>query len=542
MRFPQKLRCLTVLLAAVVILTQTAAAETTTATAAVTTGSSAAPTTATGETTTDVTAETTAETTVATTTARPMEPRIPSIRYMQPGVPWGKDITWYQADAPLPFEKLPWTAGRGDGKALQFDGKSYAAISLQKPTAPFTLSFWVNWQADITAEEALDQHLFTVLRNTTENAVFCTPLASRTTLTGETANGILLSGTCHLKTGWQRHEICYPAAGVISNALPMGSWHHFAVTFDAQTVAVYIDGVLWKSAALGFTFADMQADTLLIGAGINGTCRFTGCMQDFQWYTGLLTPSQICRLAQDADPFDPAVAVSPQQYVPAAVPATLITEKTYYAVTDVNGTAMAASTDVQAFWEAPQIGAGQSITGTLTVENKSKHQVQMQLETITLPEKNTAAWQYLSQLHITVMADSRLLYSGPYTGITAAALKMDYADMGYSRRVDYAVVISRSFDAQGAVVPVSVPWNFTCAIRNIPSDQPAEPRSVGLLIVLFLSAALVIASVYWAVVRRERVFFTVWNTVTVFCRDKVCRPLIARCRIWLSKLHKPRQQ
>ena len=462
MRFWERLRKSTALLAVVLLLcstavsSATAAAETTTSTTAAT--ATAGTTTATAATTATAPDEPTTE---PTEPAAPVtEPTVPHRVLIDADTPLDASAQWIGALGAEDYANAHFEDGRNGKKALRFDGTQYMLVDMRNREVPFTLSFFVNWQADLSAEEAAGQYLFSV----------------------------------KLK--------------------------------DAE------DGLLWKTAELDFDYSALKADSLLIGANDTVSARFTGLMQDLRLYDGALTAEQVCRLAQDADPFDPTVTVTPRTYAPIAAKEVFL-EKTYTAQTADGKTAIAPSTDL-AFWEAPQVDAGQSITGTLTIENRSKHTVNMALTAVTLPEKGTAAWDYLATLQLTVQKDGETLFAGPYVEVAAKLPSIAATDMSYSRRVQYTVTLSRGFAQAGGVVAVNVPWEMTVTLADAKGRQPQEGRHVALLVILLLSAAALIAGVYCAVEKRDCPFFTVWNTVW----EKHLRPIMKKCATALQRKKK----
>lgn len=534
MRFWKRLRkraalpAAVALLTAVLLLHSTVAAETTTSTTAAT--ATADTTTATAATTATAPDEPTTE---PTEPAAPVtEPTVPHRVLIDADTPLDASAQWIGALGAEDYANAHFEDGRNGKKALRFDGTQYMLVDMRNREVPFTLSFFVNWQADLSAEEAAGQYLFSVKLKDAEDGLFCLPCAKDTAENGDIINGLLLSAVCYQKDGWQRQSFYYPAARTVSNGLPVYTWHHIAFVAEQRSVSLYLDGLLWKTVELDFDYSALKADSLLIGANDTVSARFTGLMQDLRLYDGALTAEQVCRLAQDADPFDPTVTVTPRTYAPIAAKEVFL-EKTYTAQTADGKTAIAPSTDL-AFWEAPQVDAGQSITGTLTIENRSKHTVNMALTAVTLPEKGTAAWDYLATLQLTVQKDGETLFAGPYVEVAAKLPSIAATDMSYSRRVQYTVTLSRGFAQAGGVVAVNVPWEMTVTLADAKGRQPQEGRHVALLVILLLSAAALIAGVYCAVEKRDCPFFTVWNTVW----EKHLRPIVKKCATVLRRKKK----
>lgn len=454
------------------------------------------------------TTNTTIATTTTTTTAKPTDPRVKSVQYAVKELPDGAIIHGNEPQ---------WTDGRNGGKALLFDGDTnYIEVDIQKQTAPFTLSMWVNWQANIHAENADGQRLFTICKQNTENGLSMTPWLIRETENGDIINGIALF-SAYFKDRWQLEDMYYPTTTAISNMLSTNTWHHIAVTVNGSTVIVYIDGIQWMQKTLPFTYADLGADTLLIGSAGNSICLFKGLMEDVQLFENALTPAQIVRLSKDIDPFDATVTETPYIYTPAPLPETIVTEQTYRVISAVEENGVSGIVEVTpggAFWESPVLSGGQNVTCTLLVENKSKHLTSMSLKNISLPAKGTPAWNYLSEIHVTVSSVSDVIYSGPYTDMTAAALQMQFDKLAYGRYYTYTITLSRDLTAKAEYTATSVPWEFTA--ETVPAAQnalPGEKPLIWLLILLPLSAVAVGFSLYWAVVKKRRRIFTVWDTL-----------------------------
>lgn len=181
-----------------------------------------------------------------------------------------------------------------------------------------------------------------------------------------------------------------------------------------------------------------------------------------------------------------------------------LTEKHYTVRTEDGKTVMTADTATPAFWEMPQLDAGESVSGTLFLENKSKGLVTVKLDAIRIP---TEARSYLSELHISVMHDDKLLYSGTYTDISAADLSINLENASYGSGATYTVTVSRPFTVEKPVIPSQITWEFSCALTPVYSEQPCETKTIWLLWLLFSSAALMVVSVCWITVRRQRRLF-----------------------------------
>ena len=148
-----------------------------------------------------------------------------------------------------------------------------------------------------------------------------------------------------------------------------------------------------------------------------------------------------------------------------------------------------------------------------------------------MPQAGSPEWEYLSDINVTVSIGSNVLYSGPYTSLTPAALQMDFKGMSYGRQYIYTVTLSRPLTATTPPLAVSVPWQFVCDVQ--PTANNALPESkplTALLILLPISAALLGFSLFFAITRKQTPVFTVWDTVVAWCKDRLLGPLTEKVK------------
>ncbi len=448
----------------------------------------------------DTTAPTTAVTT-APTEAPEREPEVPYRVLIQQNTPWDETAIWYDGDFPLVNTEAQWDQGRAEGKALFFDGaENYMQVDMTGMAAPFTLSVWVKRTEQGFDAADLDQRIFTLTGKNSQNEIYLSPAAQRADAEGTViGNGLLLSVSSPSDEVTAAQEQYYPATETVANGLPAESWHHIALTMEEQKLLVYVDGVLWKETALPVPLTDFEPASLQLGGSPGRHPAFAGWMEDGRLYEGALTPVQIARLAMDADPFDPAVQATALTYTSVQPADVAVTSRTFRARTEDGKLVLSATQS--AFWETPTLAAGQSVEGVLTVENYARYPARMVLEEIKFPKEGTEGFDYLSQLQITVSAGSEVLYSGPYTKLTADSLKIDHEGMSYGAEHSYYIALFCSFGCT-ATPGGTVEWDFDTELSDGMAPPPAEQQPILLLVMLGVSAAAVIACIFWAAKRR----------------------------------------
>ncbi len=498
--------------------TTTGTTDTTASVETTTTDSTTTTATTSETTTTTTTTITTTVPTTTTTTAKPTDAYVENVQYAVSELPTG---------AIFHGENMQWVNGRKDGKALQFNGTSDCIeIDMTEQEAPFTLSMWVNWQANIHNSNAVGQRLFSLCRKNTENEISFIPWYSARTENGETMNGMALLTACY-KEKWIRQNACYPTDAAISNMLTPSTWHHIAMTVEENTISVFIDGMLWSTLDLEFAYADLKPDVLYIGGANDKLYLFEGAMEDIRLYENALTQQQVLRLFRDADAFDATLTDTPHAYAPAPLPQNVVLSQSQCIISTVSDSGIVNSVEVSpgaAFWETPALSGGQSVTCTLYLENRSKHVSGITLSNIALPEPSSPAYQYLSEILITVSDMNGVLYSGRYTDLTVEKLAIRQDSLAYGGGRIYTITLSREFTSTADFVAVNVPWTFDTTILPTAQNAVSENRpQVWLIVLLLISTVAVIFSFYCAVVQKQRRVFTVWDSLATACRGKLKR-------------------
>ena len=81
-----------------------------------------------------------------------------------------------------------------------------------------------------------------------------------------------------------------------------------------------------------------------------------------------------------------------------------------------NGSALTSEDQTAAFWEYPQLTAGQTRrNGGLTLINHSLGPVKVALDSVQFPYDNEEALTYLNALHLTIRDGDQVLYDGAFS-------------------------------------------------------------------------------------------------------------------------------
>ncbi len=387
-------------------------------------------------------------------------------------------------------------AGKNGEQAVTLRGTEYLTADISELQVPFTVSTWVNRQG-----ETADQRIFSLVKQGGENYLSISPLVNTAAVGKPAANGFTLLTSC-FKEQFLQENYYNPSADGVTDALPKNSWHHIAFTVNESEIAVFVDGVNWKTVTLPFTYAELRADTLYVGSAADGKNGFVGQIQAFTVHTTPLDATAVARIAQEIPAEDTESTVSVGKYAAATLPAAETLQQTKSVAITANGESVFTDT-TPAFWENPQVATGQTVTGTLTVENKSNTAVNLQLTEIVLPEKDTPAYRYLSEIHVTVMQDATLLYEGPYTQLQASALAWRWQQLPNDRQFVYTITLSRPFSSTVQTAEIAVPWQWETSLPPMAQNPLRGVQTTGwLLIVLAVSAVLVGVSAYWAIAHR----------------------------------------
>ena len=132
-----------------------------------------------------------------------------------------------------------------------------------------------------------------------------------------------------------------------------------------------------------------------------------------------------------------------------------------------------------AFWENPQLKAGETISqiGTFTINNATNANQKIGLYTVQFPYNNDQALQYLNHLHITVKQGNTVLYDGQYSHINdKGALSMN-CDLAPGSAVTYSITLRCDYTYTGGGWSTDdlIEWKFYSMMDN--GDVVAAPTT-----------------------------------------------------------------
>ena len=170
----------------------------------------------------------------------------------------------------------------GYGTALQFPGGnvSLGTWTPSEKTGKLTLAFWMNWDG------------------TGGNKG---PIGKRT---GWNADSVYWNVEMN-PTGNVQFFSFVNRPNFGTNTPPIGTWQHFAFTFDGVLVRMYVGGVEVGEPQTGFSFGTNKDLPITIGAvQENGGNPFSGMLDEFRFYDDALSPTEIAWLSGRTEPFD----------------------------------------------------------------------------------------------------------------------------------------------------------------------------------------------------------------------------------------------
>ncbi len=232
-----------------------------------------------------------------------------------------------------------WSDGGHTGKAISLSGAGDTLELEYNQLQMHTMTFsgWYCWKesADGSDEELYRQRLFT-LAHSDKLWLSVMPRARDEAKADE--NGCILDGvylSFYQGTGGEetRIEKWNPARKEKENyGLPVGEWHHIALTMDGQTIKLYIDGRLWFEEMLILGVEEMRNNMFTIGGGLwEDEPTFYGLVDDMAIYDFSMTADQIAMLYAGVDPLSegatlpaetkPSLPTEPTATTPATDPA-----------------------------------------------------------------------------------------------------------------------------------------------------------------------------------------------------------------------------
>ena len=243
-------------------------------------------------------------------------------------------VDFYRDGEVTAAEEMHWMPDGIHGQALLLDGRSeYFRVDYWQLQMPeLSLAAWVNWKGSADGSESglFGQRLFTMYRN--EENFWTVSLRLKQEITEKDGTSYAVDGLyMEYRLGGEdgvRLIGANPVSRGENYAVPIGEWHHYAVTLGSQRLRLYVDGVLWYEQELQLGAADMQANALLFGSGIGDEPTLYAAVDDAALFTEALSAEQVSLLARRAelsfsDPAEPTTA-----YLPTAPPTTVTTAAT----------------------------------------------------------------------------------------------------------------------------------------------------------------------------------------------------------------------
>ena len=237
-----------------------------------------------------------ATTTVAAATTPPLQEGPPAIRFVTEPDTISKDVYYVMKKEKVDPASFNWVNGGISGKALRLDGVTQhlrLATAEVKKLSSFTFSAWVKWSGNTGTKQ---QRLFSLYKNE-NHALLLSPHNQDNALQ---LNGIQLTVEDPQIDPISLH---HKVTGNTSSALPVGEWHHVAITLSDTRLALYIDGVVYAEQALqNFKVDKMDPYRLVLGSEFEGDAQFNGFIDEALLYTEALDDQQIALLSQKKAP------------------------------------------------------------------------------------------------------------------------------------------------------------------------------------------------------------------------------------------------
>jgi len=214
-------------------------------------------------------------------------------------------------------------------KAYSFSGGSYIALpdapALKSATS--TVSLWVK----INGYEPSTMSL---------NGIYCVINSTTASYFGTMFLGVYTSGKYFTVTQNNPSQNVY-ASSLLSNS---GAWQHYAVSTDADSTKMYIDGVKQWSQHKNFA-STFTSDSVYIGKSGNTTHTgaLNGLVDDIRVYNRVLSKLEVDSLFNEIDPM--AVGINETTATPNIVSiypnptnGTILSSNNYnVSLTDING-------------------------------------------------------------------------------------------------------------------------------------------------------------------------------------------------------------
>lgn len=206
-------------------------------------------------------------------------------------------LKFYKDGGELPLSELTWTAGH-TGKGVYLSEGSHLQLDIyrQMQLTAFTVTAWVKWDGERSS--ALDgQALFTLKRDD-NNRIRVSPWYRGAAQGGGTVNGVYADFACSY--AGVSLDMCHEVSGANDcYALPVGEWHHVALTSDGTKLMLYLDGQLLFSETLMVRLLELRATKLIIGGSMTeGGAGLCATLDDVAIHEYSMSAAAIAGLAK----------------------------------------------------------------------------------------------------------------------------------------------------------------------------------------------------------------------------------------------------
>ena len=228
-------------------------------------------------------------------------------------------VKYYIDGKEQPASKINWVAGRGSGKAVSLSGKGeYLELGYyQLQVHTMTIAGWFYWRGaaeGMERETMHSQRFFTFSRN---KDVWLSVMPHSKKRNAKHKDGGVLDGVyMAFSMGSGKEKVFYeffnPATpGKTHYGIPTGEWHHIALTMNARSLCLYIDGQLWFERMLILGVEEMRNNRLRIGAGIWDEPTLNAVIDDLAIYSFAMSAEQVKMLYHGIDPQEKGATLPP---------------------------------------------------------------------------------------------------------------------------------------------------------------------------------------------------------------------------------------
>lgn len=180
-------------------------------------------------------------------------------------------------------------------KAYSFDGAgnfiSLGSSTTIKPTVG-SVSLWVKMTAVSNSGTGFDYNPVYIAKNLSNNNNFFEACGLSVSRTNRRMLAITTSFT-------PRNEKYTFSSGTVSTTV----WQHYVITYNNDSLALYVDGALQSKIYKGFASTFSSTEPVYLGKSGNSTNNryFNGLIDDVCIYNRVLTPAEVRQLYNDVD-------------------------------------------------------------------------------------------------------------------------------------------------------------------------------------------------------------------------------------------------